>query len=287
MKSFFFGCDRTLRNGWKALAFVALAAVFVIAFQSLARWLMPEAKVLGNVVPAVGILIASLICVRLEGATLASIGLKWDGRFLLHFSTGLAAGIGLICLTGLGVWMFDGFHLVRNADADPMLFLKVGVTMLAVALMEEQLFRGYGFQRAVRGLGRRGAVLLFAMVFTAAHGAVWSMHGLAMMMAALNIFLAAVMLSYCYLRTASLALPIGVHMGWNWMQDILGFGVSGSTSKGWWSPVLHRQQDWLTGGSFGLEASAPGVVVIGLVVLALIRWKGSDMLARNQALGHA
>ena len=123
MKSIFVGPDRTLRNGWKALGFVVLAAVFVIALQSLVRWLMPEAKVLANVAPALGILVASWICLRLEKTTIASIGLKVDSRFLLQFLGGLAAGIGLICLTGLGVWLFDGFHLVRNVDADPLLFL--------------------------------------------------------------------------------------------------------------------------------------------------------------------
>lgn len=284
MKFIFFGADGHLRNGWKALGFVVLALVLLAALQSLARWLLPEAKVLANVAPAIGILIASWICLRLEKTTIASIGLQFDGRFLLQFSAGLAFGIGLLSLTGMVVWLFDGFHLVRNVDADPMLFLKIGVTMLAVSLMEEQLFRGYAFQRAIRGLGTRSAVVLFALIFGAAHGAVWSMDGLAMIMAMLNILLAAIMLSYCYLRTGSLALPIGVHMGWNWMQDILGFGVSGTTSKGWWTPVLHHQPDWLTGGSFGLEASAPGVVVVAVVVLALIRWNSSGTVAANRAL---
>lgn len=282
MKSMFIGSEGNLRNGWKALGYLILAIALLIASQSLVRYLIPGAKVLSNTAPALGVLLASWICVRLEKTSIASVGLNFNTRFVSQFSLGLAAGIGLICLTGFGVWLVDGFHLTRNVDADPMLILKVGVSMLAVGVMEEQLFRGYAFQRAIRGLGARTALLLFALLFLAAHGGVWSMHGLGMLMAMLNIFLAALMLSFCYLRTASLALPIGVHMGWNWMQQILGFGVSGSTSKGWWTPVFHDQPDWITGGAFGLEASAAGVVVIACAVCALVYWKGSGALPSEQ-----
>ncbi len=74
-------------------------------------------------------------------------------------------------------------------------------------------------------------------------------------------------------------------MGWNWMQETLGFGVSGGTSKGWWTPVFHNQPEWLTGGAFGLEASAVGIVVLAATVIVLARWKGNApaMIARTPA----
>ena len=91
----------------------------------------------------------------------------------------------------------------------------------------------------------------------------------------LNIALAAVLLGLCWRRTGSLALPIGVHLGWNWTQgSLLGFGVSGTTSQGWLTPLFHARPVWLSGGTFGLEASLPCALVCGAAILLLWRWKG-------------
>jgi hypothetical protein len=107
------------------------------------------------------------------------------------------------------------------------------------------------------------------------------MQGVTRMWATINIGLASILLGFCYLRTRSLALPIGVHLGWNWAQgSLLGFGVSGTTdTKGLWTPIFHGKPEWLTGGAFGLEASLPCTLVcLGLIFL-LWRWKGSVVSA--------
>jgi membrane protease YdiL (CAAX protease family) len=102
------------------------------------------------------------------------------------------------------------------------------------------------------------------------------MSGATLFWATVNIGLAAILLGLCYLKTKSLALPIGVHIGWNFTQgNLLGFGVSGTTdAKGLLQPVFHGRPEWLTGGAFGLEASLPCVIVCGAAILALVRWKG-------------
>ena len=76
--------------------------------------------------------------------------------------------------------------------------------------------------------------------------------------AGLNLVLAGVLLGLCYLRTRSLALPMGLHLGWNWTQgSLLGFGVSGLPSGGWWTPVYHGRPLWLTGGRSGWRRACP------------------------------
>jgi len=73
-------------------------------------------------------------------------------------------------------------------------------------------------------------------------------------------------------------------MGWNWSQQTLGFGVSGIGSHGWWTPVFHSAPEWLTGGTFGLEASACCTVVMGVALLCVTQWRGSaDARARVPA----
>ncbi|HJW43891.1 MAG TPA: CPBP family intramembrane glutamic endopeptidase, partial [Geothrix sp.] len=136
--------------------------------------------------------------------------------------------------------------------------------------------RGYPFQRLVQGAGPWVGQLVFAALFALAHWSNPGMAGATKAWATLNIGLAAILLGFCYLRTGSLALPIGVHLGWNWAQgSLLGFGVSGTTDiKGLWTPVFHGRPEWLTGGAFGLEASLPCTLICGVAILGLWRWKG-------------
>jgi len=162
-------------------------------------------------------------------------------------------------------------ELTRVADAAPAAMARGAFVFLCVAFAEEMMFRGFPMQRAMRGLGAKGGVLLFAVLFAVGHvpgNTDMDMGMFALAMA--NIFVVAIMLSFAYLRTGSLALPIGVHLGWNWMQAVLGFGVSGGASKGWWTPSFHGAE-WLSGGAFGLEASVPALVLELIVLAVLVR----------------
>ena len=140
-------------------------------------------------------------------------------------------------------------------------------------LAEELLFRGYLFQRLESGLGAGPALGLLGLLFAALHWGNPGMAGLTRAWASLNIALAGILLGLCYLRTRSLALPIGLHLGWNWTQgSLLGFGVSGIHHPGWWTPVWHGRPAWVVGGSFGLEASLICTVVCAAACFGLARW---------------
>src|SRR5207342_863423 len=107
-----------------------------------------------------------------------------------------------------------------------------------VAFLEELLFRGFLFQRLVAGMGVWPAQLALALLFALAHWGNPGMAGAAKVWATFDIALAAITLGLAYLRTGSLALPIGLHLGWNWAQGhVLGFGVSGIGLTGWLHPV--------------------------------------------------
>ena len=97
----------------------------------------------------------------------------------------------------------------------------------------------------------------------------WPLLSLAMA----NLFAGAVLQSLLYLRTRSLAMPIGLHFGWNLLEGpLLGLQVSGHELGG-----LHLLDatgpDWLSGGSFGPEGGLPAtcVTVAGILLLALVR----------------
>lgn len=137
----------------------------------------------------------------------------------------------------------------------------------SVALAEELLFRGFVFQRLVDGLGRWPAQLLVAGFFLLTHLDNPGMAGGARLLAGVNIALASVLFGLAFIRTGGLAMPLGLHFGANWMQvGVLGFGVSGESQRGLLEPVLEVGPEWLTGGSFGLEANVPGLVLVALVL---------------------
>jgi len=178
--------------------------------------------------------------------------------------------MGLVALTIQGV---GGFHW--NLRPGGSAALGQGAWLfLAVAFREEILFRGYPFQRLVDALGPWGTLLLTSLGFAAAHWGNPGMSGDTRVWASVNIALAGLLLGLCYLKTGRLALPIGLHLGWNWAQgSLLGFPVSGHEVGGFLAPVLHDGPLWLTGGRFGLEASLPCALVAALAAAGLLLWK--------------
>ena len=81
-----------------------------------------------------------------------------------------------------------------------------------------------------------------------------------------------ILLSIMYLRTRSLWLPWGFHFAWNTTLGlVLGLPVSGLRL---FNVAVHGTANgprWLTGGSYGIEASAPGAFAIGVGLL--VAWK--------------
>ena len=83
-------------------------------------------------------------------------------------------------------------------------------------------------------------------------------------------------------------MPIGIHFGWNWIQGaLLGFDVSGLHEAGWLLPHLLDKPQWLTGGSFGPEASVMSVAVDATTVVLLWRWKGGVRHLATPSRGYA
>jgi hypothetical protein len=117
-------------------------------------------------------------------------------------------------------------------------------------------FRGFVFQRLVDGLRPWIALAGLGLLFAMAHWNNPGMEGATRWLAAGSMASGGIMFGLAWLRTRSLALPVGIHLGWNWTQGhVLGFGVSGFDHNGWLQPLFQGQPQWLTGGEFGPEAS--------------------------------
>ena len=280
MGKILFDQEGRLRNGWWALVFLGFLAVFLTGLQVVAPALRRHGVRPGawmEVVLALFTLAATWLCLRLRGEALASVGLRLNRRWVREAAWGTLAGAGLILAAAGMLWVAGGVTWVPN-PARSLRALGIGALgFLVVALQEEGLFRGFLFQRMLEGMGVWPTQLLLALFFALSHWGNPGMHGATKAWATLDIALAAVFLGLAYLRTRSLALPVGIHLGWNWAQGtLLGFGVSGTGGQeGWVLPVFHGKPEWVSGGAFGLEASVFGVVAVVIAIGLLWRWPGS------------
>lgn len=268
----------SLRNGWWILAFLALFAASQPIYKVVSRamqqqgldgqWLAP--------LPVAFLILVTWACLRLRRESMAAVGLRLDLTWLREILGGAALGTVLILLvTGL-IAATGGVRFspdpARSLDA-----LAMGAWVFAwVVLLEELLFRGFVFQRMVDGIGRWPALVAMAALFALAHWGNPGMDGATLVWATIDTALGAILLGLAYLRTRRLALPIGIHFGWNWAQgSLLGFDVSGLDQAGWLLPELLGRPQWLTGGAFGPEASIFAVLVDAAAVVLMWRWKGS------------
>jgi uncharacterized protein len=258
-----------VRSGWWIAIFFAILTVLLLPLLLLARAHAADVPLHDQ---AALVLVASLICQGLRRAPLAELLGPLDSRWPRQLLVGALAGALLMAVPALllgaaGVvsWRFDAAGAAGFWSALSLL--------AAAAATEELLFRGFMFQRLRDGLGPWPAQGIIAALFLITHSDALRTQGPLGLLAGTNIFLASLLFGLAYLRTRSLAMPLGLHFAANVMQGpILGFGVSGGTGASLLTPELGRAPAWLDGGTFGLEASLPGLLCVIALIGILWRW---------------
>lgn len=272
-----------MRGGWALLTYYA---AYYLAFGILSlpvfivlevRHSDPEA-LLPLVTPFLGTfagLAVSAVALKGEGRPFRNLGFTLGSRWFKEFGLGIAVGALLVGASALVLRGAGGFNW-KVDPAGSLRSLGFGfLFFLAVGLNEEIAFRGYPLQRLVKGLGIWPAVIGLALPFALLHlanPAIASAGAISKIAAVSNVALLGILLGLWCIRTQSLALPVGLHLGWNWVQgSVMGFGVSGVTlSSGLWTPVMHDRPLWLTGGTIGIEGSAACTLTLAVAIGVLV-----------------
>ncbi len=178
------------------------------------------------------------------------------GALLLALTVGVLAALGVYQVTGNNGWL-------------AMLATVPGFILAAV--LEEVVMRGVVFRILEQSLGSWLAVALSAVIFGALH---LLNHGATLLNAGAVMLEAGILLAAAYMLTRRLWLCMGIHFAWNFTQGgIFSAAVSGGTTRGLLRAKLVGAE-WLTGGAFGVEASAVAVVVcLSAAVLLLMAAK--------------
>lgn len=165
-------------------------------------------------------LLAAWIMTRfIDKRPFGSLGLKFHPHWWREFLLGLLIGSSLVML--LMVFLLASGTLVRTPVGTLELLkgkVLVALTLalpfnLGVAIYQEILARGYGFQTLIGGVGIVPALLITSFWFALGHPPYPG--------AAISAGLGGLLMGIAYLRSRSLWVPIGIHFAFNYGHYLL------------------------------------------------------------------
>jgi len=261
-----------VRSGWK---FGAYAAIFIvvllflnIAVQGLlvvfapSILLLPRTDVrflgLNALVLLIPSAISLLVMARIDKVRASAFGLSLHQGWFRDILTGIGFAGGLLLFTLAGSFLFGNARVESSGSMSVLPTIGATFVVLAVAALSEELvFRGYPFQVFLKSLGPWGAMLLISLIFGLLHAP----NPGATLLSILNTILAGIFLCRAYLKTRSLWLPYGIHVGWNaGLALVLGYPVSGIDTPSILKTSVSGP-DWILGGGYGPEGGVLGTVI--------------------------
>jgi len=298
--------ERRLRAGWRLLLFglllIVLASAVQIGLIQAADSLLAQLPGTLAVEISRGLDGASAVLAITAGVALAgwlldrrrfaNFGFHLGRGWWIDFGFGLALGallmaaifaaeVALGWVTVADVWRSSG------GLAFPVAILMPLVAFLFVGYYEELLVRGYLLRNLAEGLGfgpitARWALLLAWLLTSALFGFLHAGNPNATFVSSFNIGLAGLFLGLGILLTGELAIPIGLHITWNFFQgNVFGFPVSGTrVSDATFVAIQQSGPVQWTGGAFGPEAGLIGLIAIAIgsgLTLLWVRWRTGQL----------
>ena len=274
--------DQRLRAGWRIFAFLGVfySIALPLLFGLRALLDFPRSSPLVIVIIALAATPAVYVARRcFDKKSFASLGLQtsWQGMADVLFGF-LLSGMMMATVFGLMV----GLGYINNVHVNDLGWDLAGVLLTSLCLMtlvgfwEELVFRGYVLQNMVEGMGMKPAIVISCVLY----GLVHSANPSATLLSSAIIVLFGYLRIYGYLSTGQLWLSIGMHTGWNFFQaTVFGFAASGHAEAETLLTHDSVAADWLSGGSFGPEAS---VLIIPVVLVTLLAMRSWSRLATRQ-----
>jgi uncharacterized protein len=221
------------------------------------------------------VLLYAFIARVIDRRSIKDYGLKINRVWLRDLGFGLLLGAVLMALM-FGIEYLLGWVIVTDTfltlgSADGLFWaMLLGALMhyVWVGVNEELFSRGYQLRNIAEGLnlpriGKRNALLISYIITSSVFGLLHMGNPNATWMSGLNLILAGLMLGVGMVMTGSLAIPIGLHITWNFFQgNVFGLPVSGTYSGHSLISVIQSGPELWTGGAFGPEGGLLGVLIM-------------------------
>ena len=202
---------------------------------------------------------------------LLALGLPLDLRELGNAALG--AAIGLFAIGATFLVAYTTRHVDVVAVGPPAPLVNDIVSFLAVPFVEELIFRSAllgGLLVILPPNHKWVAVTCSAVVFGTLHG----LNEHATLLAVLGSTLGGLSYGIAFATTERIWLPFGLHFGWNYaIGPLFGFPISGGIPKR--GTFIHQHSvgaSWFTGGEYGPEGGAVGMVGRVLVLALVLAW---------------
>ena len=202
---------------------------------------------------------------------LMSIGLSVKDK-ANEMLIGLGFALAFIGGLFLVLWLIGAINITGYVGFKPGVFI-VSMMLFMAAFDEELIFRGYILNNMMDSTNNRwialaGSSLLFALLHSG-NPSVWSTW-----VPMTELFAAGFILGISYTFTKNLWFPTFFHFGWNFLQGLFGFEISGIGVDSW-SIYDHRNNDnfsdLITGGAFGIEGSIVALFLIFIGIFIIFR----------------
>ena len=229
---------------------------------------------INGIAPVVVILLTFLIAGwLLDRRKFSNFGFHFSKMWWLDMAFGLALGAVLMFFIFLvelafGWITIESFMQARDGSSFLSAISASLVGFIAVGIYEEMLSRGYHLRNLAEGLnwgplGKVGGLWAGYVISSSIFGILHATNPNASVISTVNLVLAGLFLGLGFILTGELAIPIGLHITWNFFQgNVFGFPVSGSNTSASFINIQQGGADLVTGGAFGPEAGLIGIFTI-------------------------
>lgn len=304
--------ENRLRALWRLLLQIALMAAAAAILQVgiglpltglFRQWWPGQAQslsfTLGTILIGGGMVLGTWLAGRfLDRRYFVDFGFHVNDNWWRDLSFGLALGaflmMGIFVVEWIAGWIVitDTFRPDYQLPFGLAILVPV-VAYISVGIYEELFSRGYQLRNLAEGLsfeplGARGGILLAWLLSSIVFGGLHMGNPNATLISTANIILAGLFLGLGYILTGELAIPIGLHISWNFFQgNVFGFPVSGTrASQATFIAVQQQGPDLWTGGSFGPEAGLIGIaaLLVGSLSILLWVWRQSGQMGLERSI---
>ena len=234
---------------------------------------------------ALAIVAVTLFAARfLDRRPISDLGLQFTSGWRRDLGFGLFLGALLMLLIflvelALGWITIEDVFYTRLPYPFWMALVSPLTLFLLVGIYEELLVRGYVLKNLAEGLsfhplGGKAGMLLGLLLSSALFGLLHAGNPNASPVSTVYLSLAGLFLGLPVLLTDQLAIPIGLHITWNFFQgNVFGFPVSGTpVNRTTFIAVDQGGPELWTGGAFGPEAGLLGIAAMLVGVILIVWW---------------